>query len=63
MLSMCSAKSIIDIDFCKTCKFLLRGTNLLVLSGIKDLDPEALNAGVTNYPVYRTFTGGVTVAF
>ena len=49
--------------FCKTCKFFLRGTNLLVLSGIKDLDPEALNAGVTNYPVYRTFTGGVTVAF
>ena len=49
--------------FCKTCKFFLRSTNLFVLSGIKELDPEVLNAGVTNYPVYRTFTGGVTVAF
>ncbi len=49
--------------FCKTCKFFLRGTNLFVLSGITELDPESLNAGVTNYPVYRAFTGGVTVAF
>lgn len=49
--------------FCKTSKFFVRGTNLFVLSGIKDLDPERLDAGVTNYPVYRTVTCGVTVGF
>ena len=37
-------------------KVFLRGTNLFVLSAVKDLDPELLNAGVTNYPVTRTFT-------
>ena len=37
--------------------------NLFVLSSVKDLDPELLNAGVTNYPVTRTFTGGVSFVF
>lgn len=49
--------------FCKQCKFFVRGTNLFVLSKIKDLDPECLDAGLTNYPVYRTFTGGVSITF
>ena len=49
--------------FCKQCKFFVRGTNLFVLSKIKDLDPERLNAGLTNYPVYRTFTGGLSITF
>lgn len=43
--------------------FYLRGTNLLVLSKNKDLDPEVINAGVTNYPIYRTFTVGASVKF
>jgi len=47
----------------KTCKIFVRGANLFVLSGIKDLDPERLNAGVTDYPVMRTVTGGVTIGF
>lgn len=49
--------------FAKKVKVFARGTNLFVLSKIKDLDPERPNAGVTNYPVYSTYTGGVTVTF
>lgn len=44
-------------------KFFVRGTNLFVLSGIKELDPELINAGVDTYPVNRTLTGGVSVRF
>lgn len=44
-------------------KVFLRGTNLFVLSAVKDLDPELLNAGVTNYPVTRTFTAGLSFKF
>lgn len=47
----------------KKIKLYGRGTNLFVLSSEKNLDPEVMNAGVTNYPVYRTFTGGVTLTF
>lgn len=44
-------------------KFHLRGSNLFVLSKNKDLDPEVLDAGIDNYPVFRTITGGVSVSF
>lgn len=47
----------------KNVKFYVRGTNLFVLSKIKELDPEVINAGVDNYPVFRTVTGGVSVSF
>lgn len=47
----------------KSCRLFTRGTNLFVLSGIKELDPERLDAGVTNYPVYMTITGGVSLGF
>ncbi len=47
----------------KSYKFHIRGTNLFVLSKNKDLDPEVIDAGINNYPVFRTITGGVTVNF
>lgn len=47
----------------KQLKAFVRGTNLFVLSKVKDLDPERLDAGISNYPVYRTFTGGVSLTF
>lgn len=47
----------------KKIKLFGRGTNLFVLSKEKNLDPEMMNAGLTNYPVYTTFTGGLTVTF
>jgi len=49
--------------FCKTAKFFVRGTNLCVISAIKDLDPEVINAGVTNYPLSRAVTAGATISF
>nr|MCU0409541.1 SusC/RagA family TonB-linked outer membrane protein [Bacteroidales bacterium] len=61
-------------------RFYLRGANLLTISDIKDLDPEALytgvnfrnqannadipvTAGVTAYPLFKTFSGGVKFNF
>ena len=44
-------------------KFFVQGTNLLVLSGIKDVDPEMPDAGITTYPAYRTIVGGVSLTF
>ena len=49
--------------FFKQCRLFLRGTNVFVLGAIKDLDPEMTNSGVTNFPVYSTYTGGLTVSF
>lgn len=40
-----------------------RANNLLTLSGIEDVDPEALSSGITNYPLMRSFTGGVRLTF
>ena len=44
-------------------KVYVRGTNLFVLSEMKDLDPEALNGGLGNYPVLTSLSLGVSVAF
>jgi hypothetical protein len=44
-------------------KMYLRGANLLTISGIKDVDPESMDSGVTKYPLYRTFTAGVKLTF
>lgn len=51
------------VGFVNNIKFFARGTNLFVLSNIKVLDPELINAGVTNYPIYATVTGGISVNF
>ena len=47
----------------KSIRIFVRGTNLFVWSKFDDLDPEVPNAGVLNYPVFRTITGGVSVGF
>jgi len=44
-------------------RLYVRGANLLTFSGIKDVDPESLNSGVTMYPLFRTFSGGVKFNF
>lgn len=44
-------------------RVFVRGTNLFTISGIKDVDPESLNSGVTTDPLFRTFTGGVKLNF
>lgn len=44
-------------------RVFVRGANLLTISGIKDVDPESISAGVDRYPLYRTFTGGLSLTF
>ena len=44
-------------------RFCIRGANLLTISGIKDVDPESLSSGVSDYPLFRTVTGGLTLSF
>lgn len=44
-------------------RFFLRGANLLTISGVKDVDPESVDAGVTKYPLNRTFTAGFSLTF
>ena len=40
-----------------------RANNLLTLTGIEDVDPEALSSGLTNYPLMKTFVGGLKMTF
>ena len=44
-------------------RFLIRGANLLTISSVKDVDPESVNAGVTAYPLFKTFTAGIEFSF
>jgi hypothetical protein len=44
-------------------KVYARGANLLTFSKIKDVDPESISSGVTLYPLFRTFSGGVKFNF
>ena len=44
-------------------KIFVRGTNLFTVSKIKDRDPESISAGIGNFPLCRTITGGVSVSF
>jgi len=47
----------------KDLKVSLYGTNLLTFSQIKELDPEALNAGINTWPLFRTFAIGLSANF
>jgi TonB-linked SusC/RagA family outer membrane protein len=44
-------------------RLYVRGANLLTVSKVKDVDPESINSGITNYPLFRTFTGGLKLNF
>ncbi|MDD4994273.1 MAG: SusC/RagA family TonB-linked outer membrane protein [Paludibacter sp.] len=47
----------------KLIRMYLRGSNLLTFSKIKDVDPESLNSGISNYPLFRTITVGLSLTF
>ena len=47
----------------KGLRIFLRGANLFTITKIKDVDPESIDAGVTTYPLFRTFTGGIKLTF
>jgi hypothetical protein len=44
-------------------RIFIRGANLLTVSGIKDVDPESMDSGITKYPLFKTFTAGVKLTF
>jgi TonB-linked SusC/RagA family outer membrane protein len=44
-------------------KLFLRGSNLLTISEIKDVDPESLSSGIDYYPLFMTFSAGVKLTF
>lgn len=44
-------------------KVFARGANLATFSNLKDLDPESTSSGISNYPMFRTITGGVKLTF
>jgi TonB-linked SusC/RagA family outer membrane protein len=47
----------------KTVKVFARGSNICTISNIKELDPEVRSAGVNNYPLFSTYTVGLSVVF
>lgn len=44
-------------------KLFVRGNDLFAFSGIKDSDPENLNAGVNSYPMYKTISLGIKLTY
>ena len=44
-------------------KFSVTGGNLLTLTGIEYVDPEDTDAGVTDYPYFRTIMAGIKMTF
>ena len=63
MLSYSLPQNITNKMTLKQVKLFVRGSNLFTISSIKDLDPEDIDAGVTGYPFFRSFTGGINVVF
>ncbi len=57
MLSYSLPQNITNKMTLKQVKLFVRGSNLFTISSIKDLDPEYIDAGVTGYPFFRSFTG------
>lgn len=50
-------------DIIRRIRLYLRGNNLLTLTGVKYVDPESTSAGVSNYPLMRTFVAGIKLTF
>jgi TonB-linked SusC/RagA family outer membrane protein len=57
------ANSVISKSPFSKVKLFLRGSNLALFSKLKDLDPEDLNAGVSEYPIMRSFVLGASINF
>jgi hypothetical protein len=47
----------------KGVRLFLRGSNILTVSSVKEIDPESPLSGITRYPLYKTFTAGVSLTF
>lgn len=47
----------------RSVRFSVRGQNLATITGVKDVDPENINAGVSSFPLMKTITGGIKLNF
>jgi hypothetical protein len=47
----------------RAARLFVRGANLLTFTNVKDIEPESMDSGVEDYPLFRTFTGGVKLTF
>jgi TonB-linked SusC/RagA family outer membrane protein len=47
----------------RAAKIFIKGTNLYTFSKIKDVDPESIGAGVSNYPLFMNLTSGFKLTF
>jgi TonB-linked SusC/RagA family outer membrane protein len=47
----------------KGARIFVRGTNLLTISSVKEIDPESPTSGIMSYPLYKTFTAGISLPF
>lgn len=45
-------------DWLRKARVYVRANNLFTISGMDRLDPEAVNSGVTTYPLMKTFVAG-----
>jgi TonB-linked SusC/RagA family outer membrane protein len=47
----------------RAARLFVRGANLLTFTNVKDIEPESIDSGVEDYPLFRTFTGGIKLTF
>ena len=52
-----------SVKWIEKVKFSLTGGNLFTITGLKYVDPEDIDAGVSDYPYFRTIMAGVKVTF
>lgn len=62
-LSYTLPSRISDLLHLKQVKLYAYGTNLFSISKIEKLDPESLSAGVSDYPLFSTYAGGLSISF
>jgi TonB-linked SusC/RagA family outer membrane protein len=53
----------LKMNYINGLRLYVHGSNLLTLSKIKDVDPESLESGLTQYPLFRSFVGGIKLTF
>lgn len=63
MLSYALPKRLIKSINCGEIKVYVYGTDLACFSKIKKSDPESLDAGLYNYPLFRTYALGISISF
>ena len=44
-------------------RLFVRGANLLTITKVPYVDPESPQAGVSDYPLFKSFTGGIKFNF